>query len=339
MKRAELKNDIKELLDREFSCRLVENNEEDIIRALNCIYSHYGYNYLHQGLYDLDYFSEVLENGRFVAAVAENEHDQVMGFGALDAHPWFPGLMEMGGLVANPLARGNGIGDMLDDYRIEIGRNKGIKGLFSTPVMPNPVSQKLLSRHGFIPTGMYFHAGGPASLGDSGDGIHPMDCGFSVYIYDKDTVHRIFAPEECKEFIENVYDEVGLKYEIPEINSKPASETKMFFNHEIKENLLEVKISDIGNDYTERIEELPLDMNDKEVEAIMLLMNMGDPMCPECYEYLRNRGFIFTGLIPGGDDELMIMEYLKYDIDKDAIAIRPDYKVIMDRVLKISGLE
>ena len=240
MKRAELKNDIKELLDREFSCRLVENNEEDIIRALNCIYSHYGYNYLHQGLYDLDYFSEVLNNGRFVAAVAENKHNQVMGFGALDAHPWFPGLMEMGGLVANPLARGNGIGDMLDDYRIEIGRGRGIKGLFSTPVMPNPVSQKLLSRHGFIPTGMYFHAGGPASLGDSGDGIHPMDCGFSVYIYDKDTVHRIFAPEECKEFIGDVYDEVGLKYEFQEKTFKPDSCTEMFFNHEIKENLLEV---------------------------------------------------------------------------------------------------
>ena len=45
MRRAELTNEIKELLDRDFSCRLVENTDEDIIKALNCIYSHYGYNY------------------------------------------------------------------------------------------------------------------------------------------------------------------------------------------------------------------------------------------------------------------------------------------------------
>ena len=339
MRRAELTNEIKELLDRDFSCRLVENTDEDIIKALNCIYSHYGYNYLHQALYDLDYFHEVLENGRFVAAVAENRHQQVMGFGALDAHPWFPNLMEMGGLVANPLARGNGIGDMLDDFRIEIGREKGIKGLFATPVMPNPVSQKLLSRHGYIPTGMYFHAGGPDSLGDSGDGIHPMDCGFSVYIYDKDTVHTVFAPDEIRDFVRDIYDQVGLKYEMPHMGYKTASPTEMDFNHETKENLLEVKIENIGSDFRERIEELPLDKDDKEVEAIMLLMDMGDPWCPECYEYLRNRGFIFTGLVPGGDHELLIMEYLKYTIDKDFIAIRPDYKVIMDRVFEINGME
>ena len=38
-------------------------------------------------------------------------------------------------------------------------------------------------------------------------------------------------------------------------------------------------------------------------------------------------------------NELLIMEYLKYTIDKDAIAIRPDYKVIMDKVLEIDGME
>ena len=180
---------ITELTNREFTCRLVTDDQADIVKALECIYSHYKYDYLHQALYDVDYFKEILQGGRYVAAVAENRDGQVMGFGALDAHPWFDGLMEMGGLVVNPIARGLGLGDMLDDYRVEIGRTRGVRGLFATPVMPNPASQKLLSRHGYIPTGMYFHAGGPESLGASGDGFHPMDCGFSVYIYDKETEH------------------------------------------------------------------------------------------------------------------------------------------------------
>ena len=65
MNRPELKNDITELLDRDFTCRLVKDNDEDIIKALNCIYSHYKYDYLHQALYDLDYFKDVIRNGRF----------------------------------------------------------------------------------------------------------------------------------------------------------------------------------------------------------------------------------------------------------------------------------
>ena len=324
-----------ELLDREFSCRLTTDEDEDIIKALKCIYSHYGPNYLHQDLYDIDYFHETLRNGRYLAAVAENKSGQVLGFGALDAHPWFPGLMEMGGLVVNPIARGLGLGDMLDDFRIVKGRDRGIMGLFSTPIMPNPASQKLLSRHGFIPTGMYFHAGGPESLGGSGDGIHCMDCGFSVYIYDVDTVHLLHAPDECKEFIADVYGEVGLKYSFAESIKKPESVTRLDLSPEPEQKLLEGKIENVGPDYRERIAELPL--RDEEVEAIMLLLPMKDPMCPECYSYMREQGFIFAGCVPGGEDDLLVLEHLKKPVDRDFLAIEPDYERILDLLYEING--
>ena len=74
---------ITELTNREFTCRLVTDDQEDIVKALECIYSHYKYDYLHQALYDVDYFKEILQGGRYVAAVAENLDGQVMGFGAL----------------------------------------------------------------------------------------------------------------------------------------------------------------------------------------------------------------------------------------------------------------
>ncbi|MBR6473550.1 MAG: GNAT family N-acetyltransferase [Firmicutes bacterium] len=331
-----LKEYDKVLLDKDFTCRLTEDDDEDIIKALKCIYSHYGMGYLHQDLYDMDYFHEVLRSGRYVAAVAENRSGQVMGFGAIDAHPWFPGLMEMGGLVVNPIARGLGLGDMLDDCRIEVGRQRGIRGLFSTPIMPNPASQKLLSRHGFIPTGMYFHAGGPESLGGSGDGVHCMDCGFSVYIYDKDALHALHAPDECKEFITDIYNSVGLKYNFEKPTEKPLTDTVMDFNHETEQNLLEVKIIDIGQNFREKVDELPLD--DEEVEAIMLLMGMTDPLCPECYEYLRGQGFIFTGCVPGGEDDLIVLEHLKKPVDRGFLAIEPDYERVLDLLYEINGV-
>ena len=272
---------ITELADREFTCRLVTDDQANIVKALECIYSHYKYDYLHQALYDIDYFKEILNGGRYVAAVAENRAGQVMGFGALDAHPWFDGLMEVGGLVVNPIARGMGLGDMLDDYRIEIGRERGIRGLFATPVMPNPASQKLLSRHGYIPTGMYFHAGGPESLGASGDGFHPMDCGFSVYIYDKETEHVLFVPDEIKDFTRDIFSEVGLNYrfaEASEVTEAEPGATEIYLNHEVVSKLMESRLRNISPDFRDRIAELPYKGDGTDIQAVMLLMSMNEPL-------------------------------------------------------------
>ena len=335
---------ITELTNRDFSCRLVKDDDEDIIKALECIFSHYKYDYLHQALYDLDYFKDILRSDRYVAAIAENRDGQVLGFGALDAHPWFTGLMEMSGLVVNPIARGLGLGDMLDDYRIEIGATRGIRGLFATPVMPNPASQKLLTRHGFIPSGMYFHAGGPESLGGSGDGFHPMDCGFSVYIYNKEAEHKFFVPDECKTFVEDVYDEIGLKYTFEE-GSGPneaaitATETELDLNPETVSKLLEVKVEKIGPDYREKIMGLEYFAPGSETQALMMLIEMADPLCPELYDYVRGQGFIFTGLVPGGENDLMVMQHLRHPVYRDFLYIEPDYERILNRLYTINGAD
>ena len=334
---------ITELTNREFACRLVTDDQEDIVKALECIYSHYKYDYLHQALYDIDYFKEILQGGRYVAAVAENRDGQVMGFGALDAHPWFDGLMEMGGLVVNPIARGLGLGDMLDDYRVEIGRTRGVRGLFATPVMPNPASQKLLSRHGYIPTGMYFHAGGPESLGASGDGFHPMDCGFSVYIYDKETEHVLYVPDEIKDFVCEISGDVGLNYRFAEVGEgcgaagEGVGGTDLDLNHEVVSKLLEVRIRNISPDFREKIDALPYFEEGSDTQALMMLMCMNESMCPECYEYLRSRGFIFSGLVPGGEQDLIVMEHLRHPIYRDFLHIEPDYERVLDMLYEVNG--
>ena len=356
---------ITELTNREFTCRLVTDDQEDIVKALECIYSHYKYDYLHQALYDVDYFKEILRGGRYVAAVAENKDGQVMGFGALDAHPWFDGLMEMGGLVVNPIARGLGLGDMLDDYRVEIGRTRGVRGLFATPVMPNPASQKLLSRHGYIPTGMYFHAGGPESLGASGDGFHPMDCGFSVYIYDKETEHVLYVYDEIKDFVRDIFGEVGLNYRFAEVgegcgaagtigaadtddtaanagttdaaDTAAKGGTDLDLNHEVVSKLLEVRIRNISPDFREKIEALPYFEEGSDTQALMMLLCMNEPMCPECYEYLRSRGFIFSGLVPGGEQDLIVMQHLRHPIYRDFLHIEPDYERVLDLLYEVNG--
>ena len=78
-------------------------------------------------------------------------------------------------------------------------------------------------------------------------------------------------------------------------------------------------------------------MDDDKVEAIMLLMGMTDPMCPECYEYLRAKEFVFTGCVPGGDDDMIVLEYLKKPVDRAFLAIEPDYERVLDMLYEING--
>jgi hypothetical protein len=232
---------------------------------------------------------------------------------------------------------------MLDDYRVEIGRTRGVRGLFATPVMPNPASQKLLTRHGYIPTGMYFHAGGPESLGASGDGFHPMDCGFSVYIYDKETEHVLYAPEEIKDFVRDIFGEVGLKYRFAEAgeacDAYSEAGTDVDLNHEVASKLLEVRVRNISPDFKEKIDALPYFDEGSDTQALMMLMCMNEPMCPECYEYLRSRGFIFSGLVPGGEQDLIVMEHLRHPIYRDFLHIESDYERVLNLLYEVNGAD
>ena len=154
-----------------------------------------------------------------------------------------------------------------------------------------------------------------------------------------DKAPTVEAPEEIKEFLKDVMDEVGIIYEFKESPGFRADKTGIDFNHEVPSKLLETRILGIGPDFPEVIERLPYHEDDTDIQALMMLISLNDPGCPELYQYLRSHGFIFAGSVPGGEEDLIVMEHLKHPIYKDFIKIQPDYEAIMSKVLKINGLE
>ena len=55
-----------ELLDDTLTVSPVRTDDEDINEAIRCLYAAYGYEYLHQALYQVEHFREVLLDGSFV---------------------------------------------------------------------------------------------------------------------------------------------------------------------------------------------------------------------------------------------------------------------------------
>ncbi len=330
------------LLDTNFTCRLTTDSDEDIIRVIQCIYTAYGYNYLHQELYRTDVFKSMLHGGGYLSVLVENEHHQVVGHIALEEHAWFPGIMEACNLVVKPMARGNDLASVLVRDLLERGERRNLRGIYGMPVMFHPISQILLGKHGFTPCGMYFHIlPGEAIKGrkiDSGR----VDTAFCVHVYDKTTPHPLYLPSECAAFIQDVFQKEQLSFSLSGgEESVPAStSTSVSYKVDTVSKLLEVKVDAIGADLSARLNNPPFEKDLAVVEVITVYLNMNDPCCPVGYRTLKELGFIFCGCLPGSSaHDYAIMQHLREQpVVKENIVAQPDYAEMLNKLYAINGL-
>ena len=134
------------MLDTDVTFHLTSDSDEDIIRAIQCIYAVYGYNYIHQQFYHIDIFKKQLQSEKYISLLAENKHHQALGHIAAEEHDWLSGIMELCNLVVKPCARGLNLAGRLEKEIIKIANQKHIVGLYGMPVMFHPISQKLLDK-------------------------------------------------------------------------------------------------------------------------------------------------------------------------------------------------
>ena len=323
----------------DFFCRTTIDQDEDIVNAIQCIYTSYGYNYIHQELYNVDIFRSMLQSGRYISVLAENKFHQVAGHIAIEEHNWFPGIMEVCNLVVKPSARGKNISASLVEAIVSLGKERNLCGLYSMPAMFHPVSQRLATQNGFYPCGMYFHLLGASVAGEYGDGSSRLSAAFSIHIYDKKTVHFLYPPEECAAFVENVFEQEEMTHAVKAAYLDSSEKTSLSYNYETLSRRLEIKIDRVGSDMEEVLKDLLTREESEMVEVIMVYLNVNDPGCPACYHFLRKCGLIFAGCLPGSrTNDYLLMQHLRgRTIDKSRLVAEPDYQEMLDRLYEINS--
>lgn len=324
----------------DFACRPTIDQDEDIVNVIQCIYTSYGYNYIHQELYNVDIFREMLQSGRYISVLAENDFHQVAGHIAIEEHSWFPGIMEVCNLVVKPSVRGKNISGSLVEAIVSLGKERNLSGLYSMPAMFHPISQRLATQNGFYPCGMYFHLLGASAAGEYGDGSSRLSAAFSVHIYEVEKVHILYLPEESAEFVENVFEQEHMSYASKAGYLDSSAKTSLSYNYETFSRRLEIKIDQVGSDMEEVLKDLLTREESEMVEVIMAYLNVNDPGCPACYRFLRECGLIFTGCLPGSrtKDYLMMQHLRGRTLDKSRLVAEPDYQEMLDRLYEINGL-
>ena len=326
-----------ELLDRDISCFLTGTSDEEIIEAIRCIYSVYGYDYLHPQIFQVEHFRQNLTGGSYISMMCRNTHGQILGHVALEEQDVFPGLVEHCNLVVKPFARGLGAAGRLTDDVLKAGADKGKKGIFSRPNLVHQATQKILNKCGFVPCAIDFngvwYTEQKKDFGDSDRG----QWAYAVHMFDTESEHVLYLPDECRDFITDIFEQTGMKYRIEasdELRSEPSS---VSWDVLPSGKTLDVMINSIGPDLEKRLEEIAEQESMYSVRTTLYYLNMNDPGCIGCYEEFRRRGFIFSGCLPGSTaGDFIIMEDLKgYEPDRAHIDPAPGYREMLDKLYDI----
>lgn len=324
------------LLDDRISCRRIRPTEEDILEAIRCIHSVWGYGYVHEDLYYIEYYREQMLSGRYISAMAENEHGQVLGHLALEEHNWFPGLPEMCNFVVKPFAQGLGLADKLHVAVDELGTQDHVEGFYVVAVTMHPRSQKIAMKHGFTPCGMIFHFAGPEKAGPMADGDRRLDAAVAVHILNRTKQHILYLPEECAPFVRRIFTREGLPYEeIPEKDGlQEERQPRVSYQRDAANRSLDIRIDSIGSGAGQSLEWFRA-QEDGDVDVVTVFLNMSDPSCPTCYRYLREQGYRFSGCLPGSrEGDYLILQDLKgFPIEEEKLILVPEFRELADLLL------
>ena len=326
-----------ELLDDTLTVSPVRTDDEDINEAIRCLYAAYGYEYLHQALYQVEHFREVLLDGSFVASMARNEHGQVLAMGALVRDADFPGLYEASALATKPFARGKGVANLLVKNLLERLNDLDAEGCYVCPVAFHTATQKICSASGMTPTGFVLHGFPPTSVGSFRDGDRRMDYALCVSLRNREKEHILYLPEEAKDITAEVFETEHLNYTAAQADTLPA-ETSVSFAVDAFTATSYITVDAAAADFGERMDTILSDKDVSHCEVLVLFLNMNQSGAPEAYTLMRERGFLFMGSLPGSTNgDYLVLEHLMgIPFERDKIKVTPEYGALLDRLLEIN---
>lgn len=328
------------LLDTQFSIAPVQMDEQDVNEAIRCLYAVYGYEYLHQALYHVDHFRDVLTDGSFVASLVRNGHGQVLAMGALAWDADFPGLYEVSALATKPFARRQGVANRLVSHLLERMETLDANGIYACPVAYHTATQKICTASGMTPSGFMLHGFPPTSVGSFRDGDRRLDYAVCVHIRSSEQEHILYLPEEARALSVEIMEAEHLRYRLA-VPDGFAPETRVSYAVDTFTSTTYITIDAAAEDFVSRIESILSDKAVSGCELLALFLNIEQPGAPAAYATLRERGFLFTGCFPGSNNGVYLnMEHLMgIPFERDKIQVTPEYGALLDRLLEINGCQ
>ena len=339
IKREIVEDEQEELLDNNYSFNILNNNDEEILEAIKCLYSAYGYEYYHQNLYSVDSFKKYMKTGRYTPIIGSNDHHQVMCYCALDENSWFLGVPELANLVTKPIARGCGLGSKIFFEAERIAQELKYEGIHVSAVAYHPYTQKMCNKFNYTPSAIEYSINPKGTGGMNED--RRSDCVIGVKVFNKTKKHKLYLDAECNELFKTIFDSESLNYEI--INDGQIideNDNDLTYAVDTDTTNCFAKISRCGNNIEAQINDT---LNKEEVmdcDCITFNLNMNHPNSILGYRALRKLGFICVGCIPGCiNGDYMLLQKFKVEPAYEKTVLEDNYKSLANLIYKLNNIK
>ena len=323
------------VLDKNISLHEVRT-EEDIIEAIRCIYSEYGYSYSYEGLYYVDTFRRMIENGEIISFLAKNDHGQTAGHFALVFSELFKNMPEISTVVIRKEFRGLDLFAKFLDCSIDVCKKRNVRAMMGQPVAYHPMSQKALLRAGFSATSLLLSYIAPDLESEYNKEAKRLSLCSSVIMFEKNAKSEVYAPKELESFFKKIYGRIGIACTFKE--ERTVSEhTVMSSESSDTLRMTKAVIRECGSDIKEVIADIVNDTIRRKSEMTELAILLNHPGCEAGYNAAKECGFNISGVIPGAENgDYLIMQQLSGDtLDYDNLVLVSEFEELRDDIVSI----
>ena len=321
--------------DEELHFRLL--TPEDAVDLARLTYRAYGYTY--SGLaYLPEKLKEQLEFGYMKAVVVFNATGLMIANLGLFFDKPGEKVADSGMAIVDPRYRGHNLFKRMKSFAIDHGRETGMYGLYSESVTIHPYTQKGNITLGAKEIGCLI-----AFIGEhitfkkiNEDGLSQRQAVMLYYLkINQEPKRAVFVPGIYRDFILEIYDELGLKREVFTESDMPShgpGESVVTTSFKPDINIATIIVEQYGIDIVSRIRTTVKEFCIKKVDSIYLELPLCDPETMIYVNDFRKIGFFMGGVIPefrNGDVlKLQYLNNLFIDPSKIIVASERGKKVL-----------
>ncbi len=305
-----------------------EPGDEESISRL--IYNNYTYSYYKSLFYYPKKIRGLNEKGEIASVVAETKERRIVGHFALVRVP-DSNIAEIGVAVVDPDFKGKGIMTSMLGRIEQRAREMGLDAIFGEALMLHPFSQRANLRHGFGESALLLGiVPNTVSLTDPNAVRTKKRSSVLVgyKILSGEASRAVFIPEIYKNFIEEIYENCGLRT-VPA--KKRACAESTLISYELSEYTQTgtLVIDRICGDFSHTLRHYLHTLYKKHVDMLYADINlMRCSRVDEAVKILKEEGFVFSGVLfyrKGGDDYLRMQMPSSDNVETEQIVCHSDF--------------
>ncbi len=273
---------------------------EDAEDISKLIYRTYGHTYYKDKLYFPRQLELSIEQKEKIGVITRTRQDEPVGYFAV-LRTTDSNICEVGEAVVAIKHRRKGLMKMMLRQLIEMARERGLLAAFGEATGAHIISQRVNAQFGFHTVAIVLSISPVMVLSGFEKHASSQDLSsvFEFVLLTDIPTREVYLPEQYKIILLDIYQLLGVEVTAM-LEKKPAlaeiAELEVQIAYE--DNFALIIVRQFGEDFEDQIDQIFNNLEENEIRTIDIDLPVSDPATPMHVPLLRQRGFIFCGLMP-----------------------------------------